>query len=123
MVAGPCVVSMVPVSLPPVFFRLTVSGISPNASLLAMPSYLPEMSAAALSSEARLLNDAANAADEINSAIESTAKLLRNCIFQSPDGGFRFCNQANLHLRMTYIQGHIFITQNARASKQFAARA
>src|SRR5436853_1313018 len=90
MVAGPCVVSMVPVSLPPVFFRLTVSGISPNASLLAMPSYLPEMSAAALSSEARLLNDAANAADEINSAIESTAKLLRNCIFQSPDGGFRF---------------------------------
>src|SRR3989440_1431807 len=71
--AGPCGVSIVPVSLPPAFLRLTVSGISPNASLLAVPSYLPEMSAAALSSAVSLLNDAANAADVINSAIESSA--------------------------------------------------
>src|SRR5436853_1158501 len=85
IVAGPCGVSIVPESLPPVFFRFTVSGISPKASLLATPSYLPEMSAAAFSSKASLLNGAANAADEINSAIASSATLLRNCIFQSPN--------------------------------------
>jgi hypothetical protein len=36
---------------------------------------------------------------------------------------FDFCNQANLHLRMLNVQGHVFITQNARASKQIDARA